>query len=256
MRALYTAASGMTAQQSRLDTIANNLANVSTTGFKKSRDAFQDLFYQELSGGGGEGEQAGSRLELGGGVKLAGIERDQAQGALIATNNPLHVAIQGDAMFVVETLDGEPMYTRDGSFTKDPDGYLVTTSGMRVSGDVQIPEEADTITIGYDGTVHGLVSATGQDLVLGQIEIARFVNPGGLMARGGNLFVPTPQSGDAQPLDAGTDVQLVQGYLEGSNVDVASELIDMIQAQRVYELNSKVIQAADDTLQVAANLRR
>lgn len=255
MRALYTAASGMTAQQLRLDTIANNLANVSTTGFKKSRDAFQDLFYQQIAGGGAEGD-GGARLELGGGVKVAGIERDQAQGAMINTNNPLHVGIQGDAMFVVETLDGEPMYTRDGSFTKDPDGYLVTSSGMRVAGDIQIPDEADQVTIDYDGTVHGLVASTGTDVVLGQIEIARFVNPAGLMARGGNLFVPTLQSGEPTPVDAGTDVQLVQGYLEGSNVDVASELIDLIQAQRVYELNSKVVQAADETLQVAANLRR
>jgi flagellar basal-body rod protein FlgG len=254
MRALYTAATGMTAQQQRLDTIANNLANVSTTGFKKSRDAFQDLFYQQLTGSTvGEG---GLRLELGGGVKLAGVERDQAQGTLTSTGNPLHVAIQGDAMFVVETLDGEPVYTRDGSFTKDPDGYMVTASGMRVAGDIQIPDDADQVTIDYDGTVHGLVSTTGEDMVLGQIELARFVNPGGLMARGGNLFVPTPQSGEAVPVEPGSTVQLVQGYLEGSNVDVASELIDMIQAQRVYELNSKVIQAADETLSVAANLRR
>lgn len=253
MRALYTAATGMTAQQQRLDTIANNLANVSTTGFKKSRDAFQDLFYQSLTGNSAQG---GLRLELGGGVKLAGIERDQAQGTMTPTNNPLHVAIQGDAMFVVETLDGEPMYTRDGSFTKDPDGYLVTASGLRVAGDIQIPDDADQITVDYDGTVHAMTAVTGEDTVLGQIELARFVNPGGLMARGGNLFVPTLQSGEAFPIEPDGSVQLLQGYLEGSNVDVATELIDMIQAQRVYELNSKVVQAADETLSIAANLRR
>jgi flagellar basal-body rod protein FlgG len=257
MRALYTAASGMTAQQLRLDTIANNLANVSTTGFKRSRDAFQDLFYQQLGAPGGGADGAGARVELGSGVAVAGIERDQAQGMLIDTGNALHVGIQGDAYFVVETWDGEQLYTRDGSFTKDPDGYLVTAAGMRVAGDVQIPDDADQITIDYDGTVHGIVTATGQDMVLGQIEVARFVNGAGLMGRGGNLFVPTLQSGEPLPVDPGDGkVQLVQGYVEGSNVDVATELIEMIQAQRAYELNSKVIQAADEALQVAANLRR
>jgi flagellar basal-body rod protein FlgG len=255
MRALYAAASGMTAQQTRLDTIANNIANVGTTGFKKSRDAFQDLFYQQLAGGGGEGEYP-SRMELGGGVKLAAIERDQGQGTAVSTGNPLNVAIQGDAFFVVETENGDQLYTRDGSFTKDPDGYLVTASGMRVGGDIQIPDDADQVTIDYDGTVHGTVSATGQDLVLGKIELARFVNPGALMGRGGNTFVPTLASGEPIEVEADSSVQLLQGYLEGSNVDVASELIDMIQAQRIYELNSKVVQAADETLQVAANLRR
>lgn len=257
MRALYTAASGMTAQQLRLDTIANNLANVSTTGFKRSRDAFEDLFYQQLGAPGSGSGDGGTRVELGGGVALAGIERDQAQGMLVSTGNPLHVALQGDGYFVVETWDGEQLYTRDGSFTKDPDGYLVTASGMRVAGDVQIPEEADQVTIDYDGTVHGVVSSTGRDMVLGQIEVARFVNAAGLMGRGGNLFVPTLQSGEPLPVDPGDGkVQVVQGYVEGSNVDVATELIDMIQAQRAYELNSKVIQAADEALQVAANLRR
>lgn len=252
MRALYSAASGMTAQQTRLDTIANNLANVSTTGFKRSRDAFQDLFYQEMAYG-GQGE-TGTRMELGTGTRVAGIERDQAQGMLIATSNPLNVGIQGDAMFVVETMDGERLYTRDGTFSKDADGMLVTAGGLRVGGDIEIPEEAELVTIDYDGTVHATVGE-GQDVVLGQIETVRFVNAAGLFARGNNLFAPTTASGEPIDVEPGA-AQLVQGYLEGSNVDVASELIDMIQAQRAYELNSKVIQAADETLQVAANLRR
>jgi flagellar basal-body rod protein FlgG len=254
MRALYTAASGMTAQQMRLDTIANNIANVGTTGFKKSRDAFQDLFYQELAVS--RVGRPGSGVELGGGVKLSSIERDHQQGSMVSTGDPLNVAIQGDAFFVVETPYGERMYTRDGSFTRNSDGTLVTKSGMLVGGDITLPDNADLIKIDYDGTVHGLISITGEDMTLGKIEVARFVNPGGLMARGGNLYTPTLASGD--PIDVEDDgrVQLVQGYLEGSNVDVANELIDMIQAQRVYELNSKVIQAADDALQVAVNLRR
>jgi flagellar basal-body rod protein FlgG len=252
MRALYTAASGMTAQQLRLDTIANNLANVSTTGFKKSRDAFQDLFYQEITTG-NQG-QGGARLELGGGTRVAGIERDQGQGALVATNNPLNVGLQGDAMFVVESTDGDRFYTRDGTFTKDADGMLITSGGLRVAGDIQIPEETESLIIDYDGTVHATING-GQDVVLGQIEVARFVNPAGLEARGNNLFTPTIDSGEPIDVEPGS-AQLVQGYLEQSNVDVASELIDMIQAQRAYELNSKVVQAADETLQVAANLRR
>lgn len=251
MRALYSAASGMTAQQHRLDTIANNISNVSTTGFKKSRDAFQDLFYQQLSSG---GVQANT-LQLGNGVRLAGIERDHGQGTLVATNDPLHVALQGDGFFAVETLDGERMYTRDGQFTQDVDGMLVTQSGLRVSGDIQIPTGSAAVRIDYDGTVHATTS-DGQDAVVGQLEVSRFVNPAGLLAKGGNLFQETPQSGTAEQVTAGTDVQVVQGFLEQSNVDVATELIDMIQAQRVFELNSKVVQAADESLQIAVNLRR
>lgn len=255
MRALYTAASGMTAQQTRLDTIANNLANTSTTGFKKSRDAFQDLFYQQLTHGGQV--EGPNPLELGGGTRIAGIERDQSQGALVATGNPLHVGIQGDAWFSVDTPDGERLYTRDGTFTKNADGTLVTAGGLVVGGDIAIPEDALKITIDYDGTVHAqMAEDTAHDLVLGQIEIARFANPAGLEGRGDNLFAESVHSGEPQDVEPGSDVLLVQGYLEGSNVDVATELIDMIQAQRVYELNSKVVQAADETLGIAANLRR
>lgn len=251
MRALYSAASGMTAQQHRLDTIANNISNVSTTGFKKSRDAFQDLFYQTLATGGVQS----NALQLGNGVRLAGVERDHGQGTLVATNDPLHVALQGDGFFVVETLEGERMYTRDGQFTQDVDGMLVTQSGLRVAGDIQIPSGAASIRIDYDGTVHAAMT-DGQDAVVGQLELARFVNPAGLMARGGNLYQQSPTSGEPTDVEPGTDVQVVQGFLEQSNVDVAGELIDMIQAQRVFELNSKVVQAADESLQIAVNLRR
>jgi flagellar basal-body rod protein FlgG len=254
MRALYTAASGMTAQQMRLDTIANNIANVGTTGFKKSRDAFQDLFYQELAVS--RVGVPGSGMELGGGVRLATIERNHQQGSLVSTGDPLNAAIQGDAFFVVETQYGERMYTRDGSFTRSAEGRMITASGLDVSGDIILPEQADQIKIDYDGTVHGLITNTGEDMVLGKIETARFVNPAGLFARGGNLYSPTLSSGDPIEVEDDGRVQIVQGFLESSNVDVANELIDMIQAQRVYELNSKVIQAADEALQVAVNLRR
>jgi flagellar basal-body rod protein FlgG len=251
MRALYSAASGMTAQQHRLDTIANNISNVSTTGFKKSRDAFQDLFYQTLATGGVQS----NALQLGNGVRLAGVERDHGQGTLVATNDPLHVALQGDGFFVVETLEGERLYTRDGQFTQDVDGMMVTQSGLRVAGDIQIPTGAASIRVDYDGTVHAAMP-DGQDAVVGQLELARFVNPAGLMAQGGNLYRQSPTSGDPTDVQPGTDVQVVQGFLEQSNVDVAGELIDMIQAQRVFELNSKVVQAADESLQIAVNLRR
>jgi flagellar basal-body rod protein FlgG len=251
MRALYSAASGMTAQQFRLDTIANNISNVSTTGFKKSRDAFQDLFYQTLVAGGVQS----NALQLGNGVRLAGVERDHAQGTLVATNDLLHVALQGDAFFVVETMEGERFYTRDGQFTQDVDGILVTQSGLRVAGDIQIPTDAVSVRIDYDGTVHSS-TRDGQEMMIGRLELARFVNPSGLLGRGGNLYQQSPTSGDPFEPETGIDVQVVQGYLEQSNVDVAGELIDMIQAQRVFELNSKVVQAADESLQIAVNLRR
>ena len=254
MRALYTAASGMSAQQLRLDTIANNLANVASTGFKRSRDSFQDLFYQQLTSGGQAVSAA--RMELGTGTRIVAVERDHTQGNLVSTGNVLHVALQGDGFFVLEGMDGVPMYTRDGTFSQDADGYMISAGGLRVGGDIQVPEDATSVRIDYDGTVHAVFSDASRDVVLGQIEVVKFLNPAGLRAIGNNFLVPTLTSGDPMDVVAGTDTQVVQGYLETSNVDVATELIEMIQAQRLYEMNSKVVQAADETLGVAANLRR
>jgi len=250
MRALYVAASGMNAQQTRIDTVANNLANTNTTAYKASRGAFQDTFYQELATG-----SRGTRADQGGGVQLSGLEKDHAAGAHRQTDDPLHVALDGPGMITVEGADGQLMYTRDGSFRLDGDGNLTTSSGLRVGGDVQIPEDTETVIIEADGTVLGLMSGDTQGTTLGQLEIVSFVNPSGLRSAGGNLYAATPESGDAIPdYDAQTTVQ--QGVLEGSNVDVAKELIELVMSQRAYELNSKVVQAADEAMQTAASLRR
>lgn len=254
MKALQVAASGMSAQQTRIDNIANNLANVSTTGYKKSREAFEDLFYEELTHGGMGASTA--RVEVGSGVRLSAIEKDHSSGALEQTGNPLHVAIQGDGFFVLETVDGEPVYTRDGSFTLDGDGQLMSASGYAVAGRIDIPMDATDLEILPDGTIQAVMEGDTDYTHLGQLEVVRFVHPAGLKALGGNLYAETPASGYAELADVGNTTSVLQGYLEGSNVDVAEELVEMITAQRAYELNSKVIQAADETLQVAANIRR
>jgi len=250
MRALYVAASGMNAQQTRIDTVANNLANTNTTAFKASRGAFQDTFYQELATG-----SRGTRADLGGGVQLSGLEKNHAGGAMRQTNDPLHVALDGTGMISVEGADGQLAYTRDGAFGLDADGTLITSSGLRVGGDIQIPEDTEQVVIEADGTVLGLMAGDTRPTTLGQLEIVSFANPSGLRAVGGNLYEATPESGDAIP-DYDVQTKVVQGNLEGSNVDVAEELIELVMAQRSYELNSKVVQAADEAMQVAAGLRR
>ena len=254
MRSLYSAASGMAAQQNRLDNIANNLANINTTGFKKSRESFQDLFYQELTVGGANSGQ--SQIQVGGGVRTAGMNRDNSAGSLTATGNPYDVAIQGDGFFVLQTPDGNPVYTRDGSFKLDGNGTLVSSSGLRLAGDISIPtDQVERMEILADGTVQAIFAGDNAFTAMGQIEVSSFVNPNGMRALGGNIFAQTPESGEPQPVDV-NQVELRQGYLEGSNVDVAQELIEMIMAQRAFELNSKAVQAADETMQTAVNLRR
>lgn len=254
MKALYVAASGMAAQQVRLDTVANNIANVGTTGYKRSREAFQDLFYQELAYGGKSAARA-ARIEVGGGVQLAGVTKDHRAGDLKNTGEPLHVAIEGDAMFVLEDPEGARFYSRDGSFRLDAEGLLVTAGGLAVAGDIVIPEEATRVLVLPDGTVQAQLDQDTELTTLGRIELATFVNPAGLRPMGGNLFEETPESGEAM-VARPEDARVRQGFLEASNVDVASELIEMILAQRAFELNSKVVQAADETLSVAVNLRR
>lgn len=248
MRALYVAASGMSAQQTRIDTVANNLANTNTTAFKKSRGAFQDTFYQELATG-----ARGTRADLGGGVQLAGLEKDHAVGSGLTTNDPLHVMLEGPGMLRIEGLDGNDYYTRDGSFRLDADGQLVTASGLTVGGDIMVPPDTESLEIAEDGTVTATVG--GDEMALGQLEIVSFANPSGLRSEGGNLYSATPESGDAVP-DYDGETMVAQHMLESSNVDVAEELIELVMAQRSYELNSKVVQAADEAMQVAAGLRR
>jgi flagellar basal-body rod protein FlgG len=258
MRALFSAASGMTAQQTRIDNIANNLANVNTTGFKKSRAVFQDLFYQELVGGADQtpDRASGSIAQVGAGVRMAAIERDHSQGGVVQTGNALSVAIEGHGYLVVETESGDQLFTRDGNFTQDADGNLVTQGGLLVGGNINIPQEATAIQILQDGTVQASLGEDSEYTVLGQLELSDFTNRTGLRAVGGNLFAETAESGSPIPVEVGLEAKLMQGFVETSNVDVAEELIQMIMAQRAYELNSKVVQAADEALQQAANLKR
>jgi len=252
-RSLYIAASGMAAQQSRLDTVANNIANVGTTSFKRSRGAFEDMLYQEVATTAGV---EGGTAEVGGGVRLASLERDFRQGSLTETGNDLHIAISGSGFLQLDNVDGEPVYTRDGTLGRASDGTLVNATGLRVGGDIVIPEEVQRVVIDEDGTVRGVVAGGTDEMVLGQLELAVFENPVGLRSLGGNLYAATPDSGDGQRWTAGQDGVVTQGFLEGSNVDVAQELITLIEAQRAYELNSKVVQAADEAMQVASNLKR
>jgi flagellar basal-body rod protein FlgG len=258
MRALYAAATGLSAQQTRIDNIANNLANVSTTGFKKSREVFEDLVYQEMTvGDPSEQIRRPNQVQIGTGARVVSVARDFTPGSVQYTGDELNVAINGDGFFSVEAEDGTQRYTRDGHFSLNADGELVTASGHLVSPGIQIPDDA-TITIAEDGTV----SATYADdptepVVVGTIELVDFANPGGLQAIGSNMYLATPESGEPIPMDPSEGAgSLQQGFLEASNVDVAEELVAMIVAQRAFELTSKVMEAADETMQTVTNLKR
>lgn len=253
MRALYAAATGMAAQQTRLDSIANNLSNVQTTGFKKSRESFSDLYYQEMTHGGMA--PGAARIEVGSGVALTGVEKNFTQGSVAATGAELDVALEGRGFFEVQDATGQRLYTRDGHFRTDANGQLVNSAGLSVSG-ITIPEGVSRVRIDETGEVYA-TWPDARESNLGQLMVVDFVNPTGLRAAGGNLFQQTVQSGQPQALIPGRDpVAVRQGYLEGSNVDVAEELVLMILTQRAYDLNSKAVQAADETLRTVANLRR
>jgi len=259
VRALFTAATGMEAQQLRIDTIANNLANVNTTGFKKARADFEDLFYETLKAPGatdGSGAALPAGAQVGHGVKLGAISRIDTQGDRVSTGRDLDLAIEGDGYFQIEAANGETVYTRDGSFQLSRDGNLVTREGRLVIPGVQIPADTQQVTILADGSVSGLAPGATAPALLGRIELARFPNPAGLRALGGNLFAPSDGSGDAEvgtPDQAGFGA-VAQGFLESSNVNMAEELVRMILAQRAFEVNSRVITASDEMLKRAANL--
>ena len=253
MRALYVAASGMNAQQTRLDNVANNLANVNTTGFKKARTAFQDLLYQELTYGGRSA--APGQVQVGGGVQLASIQKDHSGGSLTDTGDGMNVSVRGAGFIALEGPDGSLLYTRDGRFEADGDGGLRhATTGLSPAGRLQIPRGTDAMSFTGDGTLQVTRNGDPNPIAVGNLEVFQFNNPAGLRAIGGNLFAETETSGQALRPTEGTHLEV--GTLENSNVDAAEELITMIMAQRAYELNSKVIQAADETMQLTANLRR
>ena len=261
IRALYTAATGMEAQQLNIDVIANNLANVGTSGFKKSRADFQDLFYQTLKEPGGPATgttQVPTGIQVGLGVRPVAVQRIHLQGDFSQTTNPLDVAIEGDGLFQVTLPDGNTAYTRAGAFKLDSTGSLVTSEGDAVTPQITIPQGAQSISIGNDGTVSVTLAGQSAPSQVGQIQTVRFANPAGLRAEGRNLFRETDTSGTPQlgtPGQGGLG-QLAQGFLESSNVSVVEELVAMISGQRAYEINSRAIAAADEMLRTAAAVGR
>ncbi len=256
--ALQTAATGMATQQTRTEVIANNLANVNTTAFKRSRAQFQDLLYQNIKGTALGSDNATGAVQIGRGVKLAAIQRLHTQGALEATGGTLDVAIDGDGFFPVTLANGNTAYTRDGSFQISDQGVLVTADGLQVGGGIKIPSTISQITISPTGNVTGSTGAGGEATDLGRIDLARFANPSGLESLGQNLLAASTTSGEAQtgfPQDEGFG-RTIQGNLEGSNVEIVQEMVDMISAQRAYELNSKAVQTAEAMSQVASDMIR
>ncbi|PZP63007.1 MAG: flagellar basal-body rod protein FlgG [Azospira oryzae] len=254
IRSLWIANTGLDAQQTQMDVIANNLANVSTNGFKRSRAVFEDLLYQTLRQPGAQSSQQTqipSGLQIGTGVRPVATERIHTQGNLQQTGNALDVAIQGPGFFQVLLPDGTTAYTRDGSFQADANGQLVTASGYPVQPAITIPANAISITIGKDGTVSVVQPGSAIPIQVGSLQLATFVNPAGLQSYGENLYLETAASGTPNVNTPGTNGAglLNQGYVETSNVNVVEELVSMIQTQRAYEINSKAIQVSDQMLQ-------
>jgi len=261
MRSLWSAATGMTAQQTNIDVIANNLANVNTVGFKTSRVDFQDLMYQTIAQPGAaatEGTQVPTGIQVGLGARYAAVQRLFSPGELRQTGNSLDLAIEGDGFLQIMLPDGRTAYTRDGALKLDGQGRLVNSDGHPLQPDIAIPPDATHISIGSDGTVSVSVAGETEVQQLGQITLAKFLNPAGLTSLGRNLYLPTPASGDPLVATAGTEGlgTLGQGFLELSNVSIIEEMVSMIIAQRAYEVNSKSIQVADEMLSMANSLHR
>lgn len=258
LRALTTAASGMEAQQTKLDVTANNIANVSTAGFKKSRAEFADLMYQTMRPAGGpEGPGGPSALEVGLGVRVATTQRLLGQGEMRTTGNPLDVAIEGAGYFPVTLPSGDTAYTRNGAFQLDATGRVVTADGYPVGGEITIPAEATSVSIGNDGRITARIPGDPEPVEVGQLQITTFANPAGLEPMGRTLFRPSASSGEAvtgNPAE-GSAGSLSAGTLELSNVSVVEEMIDLISGQRAYEVNTRVIKAADEMLGQTAQLR-
>jgi flagellar basal-body rod protein FlgG len=259
IRSLWIAKTGMEAQQTAMDVISNNLANVSTSGFKRSRAVFEDLLYQTVRQPGGQSSeqtQLPSGLQLGTGVRPVATERLFDQGNLQQTNNKLDVAIQGNGFLQVLLPDGTTAYTRDGSFQTNSQGQLVTASGYPVQPAITIPAAAQSVTIGNDGTVSITQAGTVATTQVGTLQVATFINNAGLESKGDNLYVETGASGSPSTNTPGTNGSgtLQQGYVETSNVNVVEEMVNMIQTQRTYEMNSKAITTSDQMLQTLAQL--
>lgn len=259
IRSLYIAKTGLDAQQTQLDVVSNNLANVGTTGFKRSRAVFEDLMYQNLRQVGGQTSdqtRLPSGLQVGTGVRVVATERIHSQGNLTKTDNPKDVAINGQGFFQVQMPDGTTAYTRDGSFQSDADGQLVTASGFQIQPAITLPQNVTSITIGRDGMVSVTQAGSTNTVQVGQLQLATFLNPTGLQSMGENLYQETDASGAPNQVNPGVDGggTLSQGYVEASNVNVVEELVNMIATQRSYEINSKAVTTSDQMLQRLAQL--
>ena len=256
--ALWVSKTGLSAQDTNMSTISNNLANVNTTGFKRDRAVFQDLLYQVNRQPGGqntENSQLPSGLQLGTGVRVVGTAKQFTQGNLQVTEQPLDMAVDGRGFFQIEMPDGQIAYTRDGQFQLNSDGDVVTPDGFPLEPNINVPENATNVTIGKDGTVTAVTDDQAAPINLGQVTLVDFINPQGLQAIGNNLFKETAASGDpaeGEPGLAGLG-SVEQGTIESSNVEVVEELVNMITTQRAYEMNSKVVSSTDQMLQFITN---
>jgi flagellar basal-body rod protein FlgG len=261
LRSLSTAATGMEAQETRLDVTAHNVANASTAGYKRERAEFADLMYQTMRSPGaitGQGTRAPTGVEVGLGVRVAGTQRSFSEGDLRQTGNPLDVAIEGNGFLAIRMPGDQIGYTRDGSLKMDADGRLVNQEGYPLVGDITVPPDAQAVQIASDGTVSATIPGSTAPVDLGRIQLCNFTNPAGLAAMGKNLYTETPASGQPVTGNPGEEGMgsLAQGTLELSNVKVVEEMIDLISGQRAYEVNSRVVKAADEMLQQTAELAR
>ena len=261
IRSMWSAASGMQAQSVNIDVIANNIANVTTTGFKRSRAEFQDLLYETMRPPGSsssENTQVPTGIQIGHGTRPVAVSKNFSEGELQMTKNELDLAIEGDGFFQIIQPNGDTAYTRAGSFKLDKEGRVVNPDGFLLEPAITIPTDAISVSVGMDGTVSVLQAGNTTPREIGTIQLARFVNPAGLQSIGKNLYLPTDASGQEIAGTAGTANfgTIAQGFLEMSNVSVVDEMVNMITAQRAYETNSKVVQTSDDMLQLANNLKR
>ncbi|MDY0299986.1 MAG: flagellar basal-body rod protein FlgG [Trichlorobacter sp.] len=261
MRSLWTAASGMNTQSQNINVIANNLANVNTTGFKKSRPDFQDLMYQTVQNPGSPATNANqipTGIQFGMGARLAAVSKQFSPGDFQHTDGPLDLAIEGDGFFQIQLPDGNTAYTRAGAFKMDSNGRIVTPEGYPMLPEITIPSESTKITVGTDGTISVVQAGQNAPSTIGNIELANFNNPAGLSAMGKNFFRETDASGNPLTGTPGENSlgTIGQGFLEMSNVSVAEEMVNMIVGQRAYEANAKAITTSDEMLQLANNLKR
>lgn len=253
---LYIGASGMYAQQTKIDVVANNLANVNTAGYKKNRVDFEDLLYHNIARANGMIGAPNNSYRLGAGAAIANTDKVFTAGALKKTNQPLDMAIRGQGFFEVTLPDGSLGYTRNGAFQVDTQGRLTTANGNPLNPSIQVPSDATSVKVSPTGLVTAVEPGQSKPVEIGQMEVSTFVNPDGLKAQGNNIYLPTASSGAANPSTPsqnGTG-KIAQGYLEGSNVNLINQMMDLIMAQRAYEINSKVVQASDQLLSISDGL--